>query len=263
VLVRRATVIAVTVGAALIGIVAYSTSSNTISVAGSGHTSQDHHSSAFARPSITSSVRQRSAKPGRVRHATTSSEVKGPLAASAKPAPFTSRPKSSHLRLADSKGQSGPPLAKVSRSPKTASLPGVSHTSLPTITTTTTTSPGIGKTSLPEASTLQATTKVRPPIAAVPVSFTRTGVLSAPFTSSALTFATSPGNVSIDLTWEGAAQLDVELSCAGSSIRRRARSAVFLSLDARAGTCELTLAKATPTSVGQSYAVFVTRERTG
>jgi hypothetical protein len=79
------------------------------------------------------------------------------------------------------------------------------------------------------------------------------GNLGDPYTSAAYQLSTTGGEVSSTATWSGTPTLSLEVSCTGATKSLSGSSGLYVSVDAQAGSCTITLAEPTGDEVSVSY----------
>jgi hypothetical protein len=79
------------------------------------------------------------------------------------------------------------------------------------------------------------------------------GNLDDPYTSASYQLSTTGGEVSASATWSGTPTLSLEVTCAGATNTQSGPSGLYVSVDATAGSCTITLAEPAGTEASVSY----------
>jgi hypothetical protein len=122
--------------------------------------------------------------------------------------------------------------SRATSNPETAATPPLET---PTATTSTTTT--------------QAPTYVSPHVGTE----SWPGNLDDPYTSASYQLSTTGGEVSASATWSGTPTLSLEVTCAGATNTQSGPSGLYVSVDATAGSCTITLAEPAGTETSVSY----------
>lgn len=122
----------------------------------------------------------------------------------------------------------------------------LSSVTMPPLVTTTTL--GAASTTIPAASRSTSTTTTAE---------TRSGDLAPPFTTRQVAFHTAAGPVQADVSWSGGAAITVTLHCGDATAAKTASTSAYLSVHSQAGRCDVVLNEVEATNILQTYTMFV------
>lgn len=120
---------------------------------------------------------------------------------------------------------------------------GVTGTTAPTTPT--------GTQSTSTTTTTQAPTYVPPHV----TTQNWPGNLGDPYTSASYQLNTTGGEVSASATWSGTPTLTLQVTCAGATNSQSGPTGLYVSVDAGAGSCTITLSEPTGTGATVSYSL--------
>jgi hypothetical protein len=174
-----------------------------------------------------------------------------------------------HARTTSHKDRTGVPSSATEPRTTTSAPTLATTSSATTIPRSTTTNSlvkqdaGITDTTVPIAptatqSTSTTTTTTTQAPAYVPPHVTTQnwpGNLGDPYTSASYQLNTTGGEVSASATWSGTPTLTLQVTCAGATNSQSGPTGLYVSVDAGAGSCTITLSEPTGTETSVSYSL--------